>query len=643
MRHAVWVSVLLASTIGALFSPGCTSRNPVRPIDGRPIGECRLFTISTGERVCLMTEPQGPTVARDLGSASGGLVVAPLMDPDFVGPLPQRVSLREDYLDGCLQVRNQGECGWCVGHSTGAALDALYCAEGCPPPRVSMAHLWSNGHGGTIGDCGPGWWVDQGLAATTTTPLVPESEWPYTNGSRGMNSTRPSDADLMRGGRYRATGYTMIPDDASKVNTIKRVLASGRAVPVWSGVCFDEGWRGGLGVIDAPMGPCGPVNADGTQQPYDGYHAYTIVGYDDATGEFLALNSWGTGWGDGGYMRLSAAFVADEVMGGGYLHDIDRSAGGCEMPDAGMPDAAAAGDAGMGSDAGVPTDAGPRIDPRLRDRCASITDCSTCAVTSGCVSCDGRCVVANSARTGAADGSGCGMLARDPDECPAPTGACAAHTDCGSCAMDRNCAWCGGPTGGRGICVGWPEQAAACSSGARVATRSDQCNDATNACGAAATCEACQMLEGCGWCNSSARSIHAVGAEPCVGGGATHSDRAACEGDWYGAMGMCPMPDAGMPDGGVGDDGGSPSPDAGSCSAAQETCDETRMCCGSLVCNAGTCCGLPSSACTTANDCCPGIECVMGQCACRRSGESCRQTIDCCGSDVCRGGTCQRP
>ncbi len=36
-------------------------------------------------------------------------------------------------------------------------------------------------------------------------------------------------------------------------------------------------------------------------------HAMLVVGYDDnkAGGAFRVMNSWGTGWGESGYMRLS--------------------------------------------------------------------------------------------------------------------------------------------------------------------------------------------------------------------------------------------------------------------------------------------------------------------------------------------------
>jgi hypothetical protein len=676
------VSVVGFALMGMAAIAGCVQEPSVRTpgSHGEPVGHCNYGTISDGQRICLISEPLVPLAlmrqlgqrqADELGVGTGrsGLRTEDLGDPLAPGPLPTRVDLREDYLAGCLQVRNQGECGWCVGNASAAALDALYCAEGCPPPRVSMPHLWATGHDGAIGDCGPGWWVHEGLGATTTTPLVGETDWAFTGGSRGMNETRPGPADLRMDGRYRATGYSMIVDPNTqpflnrleglpfvgpviaplvtqmKVDRIKRALASGRAVVVASGLCWSEGWDSGAGTLDAPMGPCGPMNPDGTQADYDGHHAYTIVGYDEATGEFLALNSWGTGWGDGGYMRLSAAFVEKEIYSAGYLDQIDRSAGGCEMPDAGMPDAAPAADAGPGVDGGPGSDAGADAGPgpgsRLAARCAAITDCGRCAVTTGCISCDGRCVAADATRTGAADGSSCTTPITDPAACDPPPSACGAHTDCDGCGRDPSCAWC--QRGSGGVCVAWPASAASCS-GTRVATRSDQCNDATGACEAAGTCESCQMLVGCGWCEGRSAGLHSAGAAPCVGGNAERSDRASCDATWHGPGTMCPAPDAGVEDGGGGAaDAGPPGDAALDCTPAQASCMATTECCDSLVCSDGACCGLPSAACATGADCCPGIPCAMGQCQCRASGESCRATRDCCGSDVCRGGICQRP
>ncbi|TMI79573.1 MAG: hypothetical protein E6H10_15170 [Bacteroidetes bacterium] len=41
-----------------------------------------------------------------------------------------------------------------------------------------------------------------------------------------------------------------------------------------------------------------------------GPHAITLVGYDDSKHAYRAINQWGTGWGDGGYIWIDYAFFA---------------------------------------------------------------------------------------------------------------------------------------------------------------------------------------------------------------------------------------------------------------------------------------------------------------------------------------------
>lgn len=641
--HLPWLLrwVVVVTMTGSLAA--CANDVPTRSrpsVSGAPRGDCVFFEISTGQRVCVLTEPQAGTVEREL-EARGGVRVESLGNPLDTSMLPSRVDLREQGLAGCLQVRNQGECGWCAGHAAVSALDALYCVEGCPSPRASIPHLWSNGHMGTIGDCGPGWYLHEALDTATSAPLVPESDWAFANGARAINVRRPSNAQLMMNGRYRATGYTMIanwgPQPSDKLERIKAALASGRAVPVASGICFNGGWFSGTSVIDVPPSNC---NAAGNG-PHDGHHAYLLVGYDDTTGEFLALNSWGTGWGDGGYVRLTTNFVRQEIYAAGYFEDIDRNHGGCDVPDGGVPDAGVAAETDAALDAS--SDAGSTA-PGVDARCASIARCDECAATTGCMHCGDRCVAANATRTAPQDGSACASPTTSPSSCAPTPGRCTTHLDCETCASNPTCAWC------HGRCVSWPADSAICH-GSRVATRSNQCNDVLGRCETAPDCQTCLMRDGCGWCEAQAANIHATSNSRCVGGTDIHSDRASCVMGWYGPTAMCPMPDAGVdagtsnvPDaGGQVLDAGGPTADSDTCVAAQQTCNETTRCCGSLVCSAGVCCGLPSSECRNSDDCCPGIECVAGRCQCRQSGESCRETRDCCGSDVCRDGTCQRP
>jgi C1A family cysteine protease len=51
-----------------------------------------------------------------------------------------------------------------------------------------------------------------------------------------------------------------------------------------------------------------------TEQPMGG-HAVMCAGYDDASGHYLILNSWGPGWGDKGYCYLPYE----------YMHNPDLS------------------------------------------------------------------------------------------------------------------------------------------------------------------------------------------------------------------------------------------------------------------------------------------------------------------------------
>nr|GMD66544.1 ervatamin-B-like [Ipomoea batatas] len=58
---------------------------------------------------------------------------------------------------------------------------------------------------------------------------------------------------------------------------------------------------------------------DGAGDCGSGYcHAMTIIGYgtsDDGMGYWLAKNSWGTGWGENGYMRMARGVNAQGVCG----------------------------------------------------------------------------------------------------------------------------------------------------------------------------------------------------------------------------------------------------------------------------------------------------------------------------------------
>ena len=45
-----------------------------------------------------------------------------------------------------------------------------------------------------------------------------------------------------------------------------------------------------------------------------GGHAVVAVGYDDSTQRFIVRNSWGPGWGMGGYFTIPYAYLTDSNL-----------------------------------------------------------------------------------------------------------------------------------------------------------------------------------------------------------------------------------------------------------------------------------------------------------------------------------------
>lgn len=613
---------------------GCSAATPRGTTrESATVGECAPFEITldddSTQMICLLTEPQADLDARGASVATGALT-----DPMAMGTLPGSVDLRAQYMNGCVSVRNQAECGWCVVNAVSSALDAMYCEAGCPAPRASVNHLWSASHGGVIGDCGGGMHVADAMAAATSTRLAPETSWPYAGGSGAVNTTRPSASALTSMSQFQGMGVGTVArtaqrnmPDTAMADGIRRALASGRPVVVASEICqtMRSDWSGGRGPIDVDP-TCTPGNepacttgsecASGTCnsgkcKTVRGHHAYVIVGYDQATMTFTALNSWGAQWGSGGYIQLSSAFVEQKIYGATYFQGVDQSRTRCMMP----------GDAGVGRDAGAGLPSGT---PRQQAGCAMRTTCDECTTTSGCMMCDGQCVPASSIST-------CTQATRRVAECTLRAGdrCYAMGRTCEQCAAMPGCAFC------RGTCLSWPTSSNICA-GNRVAARADQCNDTRRDCEMQTSCGGCTGLTGCGWCGQRGSDLHATSNSSCVGGSATGSFRADCASErWtFGASATCPAGDAGVvarADTGPTQSGGDGGPGSTGGDSGPSTTGGT---------DGGTC-SMHLAPCESETECCNREACINGRCGCAARGESCRGSSDCCGSSFCEGGACQ--
>lgn len=107
-------------------------------------------------------------------------------------------------------------------------------------------------------------------------------------------TTLPTSTQLTEAVNFKITSYSKILK--TDQTAIKTMLASKRALVAQ--ITIDDNFRNaGIGYI---------WNSFSTNA---GLHALVICGYDDNKGAFLALNSWGTTYGDAGYIWIGYNFL----------------------------------------------------------------------------------------------------------------------------------------------------------------------------------------------------------------------------------------------------------------------------------------------------------------------------------------------
>jgi Synergist-CTERM protein sorting domain-containing protein len=253
-------------------------------------------------------------------------------------PLPASYDLRA--LGRVTPVRNQNPYGTCWTFATLGSIESFLLGSGAPESRdFSEMHLaWYAYTGDSsfttkvlpagddpILDQGGNLWKSTALLARRTGP-VDEADCPYST------TERPSGHWSNYATRKHLTDVNYLPWTTGKTSDadIKNALMTYGAVAVafrWESKYYSP--------------------ANGTYY-YDGAggsnHEVLVVGWDDAfshdlfspdagtNGAWIVKNSWGTGWGDGGYFHLSyndaslcdgAAFVAGPTTDYDTIYDYD--------------------------------------------------------------------------------------------------------------------------------------------------------------------------------------------------------------------------------------------------------------------------------------------------------------------------------
>jgi C1A family cysteine protease len=184
-------------------------------------------------------------------------------------------------------VKNQGNCGSCWAFSTTGSVEGIV--------EIKHGHLTSLSEqqlvdcAGSYGNLGcNGGLMDYAFQYVMANGLCTESAYPYTSGNTGSKGTCES-SKCSASADSKITGYADVPQSENSLG------ADTDSQPISVAIEADQpafqAYKGG--VFSAPCG----TNLD---------HGVLVVGYGTDSGQdyWKVKNSWGTTWGEQGYIRM---------------------------------------------------------------------------------------------------------------------------------------------------------------------------------------------------------------------------------------------------------------------------------------------------------------------------------------------------
>jgi len=207
---------------------------------------------------------------------------------------PPSVDLRS----GCPPVYDQGDLGSCTANAIGAAIEFDQIKQKMAHSTPSRLFIYYNERViESSVDSDSGAQIRDGIKTVASQGACPETMWPYIESSF---ATCPPPLCYANAKLHPAVQYARVPQDAGHLKTC---LAAG--FPFVFGFTVYESFES-----DA-VAKSGIVAMPASGEASVGGHAVMAVGYDDAAQRFLVRNSWGPGWGVGGYFTIPYAYLSD--------------------------------------------------------------------------------------------------------------------------------------------------------------------------------------------------------------------------------------------------------------------------------------------------------------------------------------------
>jgi C1A family cysteine protease len=181
-------------------------------------------------------------------------------------------------------VKDQGYCGSCWAFSATEQIESDYMRSSGKEAILSAQQMTSCTHYFIAGGCNGG--STEKAFEYASKGLELDADYPYTSGKAGVTGSCSADSSKFV---VKATGYTTVSNSASDESKMASFVGSTGPLSV----CVDASeWSSYTGGI---LSNCGN-SVD---------HCVQAVGIDTAAGYWKVRNSWGTSWGESGFIRLA--------------------------------------------------------------------------------------------------------------------------------------------------------------------------------------------------------------------------------------------------------------------------------------------------------------------------------------------------
>jgi predicted secreted protein len=190
---------------------------------------------------------------------------------------------------GCTPVKDQGNCGSCWAFGTVGPLEQAIKIKDGLTLDLSEQYLVSCNTDGW--SCSGGWWAHDYHQWTYRSGepgpgAVYESEFPYKASNVDCNPPHTHYAKLASWAYI--TNFHSVPS----TDAIKQAIYT--YGPISAAVCVNTAFQNYTGGVFNPSTSCTNIN-----------HGIVLVGWDDSQGAWRLRNSWGSSWGEGGYMWIA--------------------------------------------------------------------------------------------------------------------------------------------------------------------------------------------------------------------------------------------------------------------------------------------------------------------------------------------------